>query len=47
MPWDAKKLFQILPFFNTFTEIPKIKKLSNVQLLIEFLLYDELSVVKQ
>ena len=33
--WDAKKLFQILPIYNTSTEKPEIKKLSNVKLLQE------------
>ena len=33
MHWDAKKLFQILPFYNTFIENPDIKKISNVKLL--------------
>ena len=46
MHWDAKKLFQILPFYNTSTERPEIKKLSNVQLLKELPFYDELSIVK-
>ena len=46
MHWDAKKLFQILPFYNTFIERPEIKKLSNVQLLKELPFYDELSIVK-
>ena len=32
MRWDAKKLFQILPFYNTFIEKPEVKKLSNVKL---------------
>ena len=35
MHWDAKKVFQILPFYNTFTERPEIKKLSYVKLLQE------------
>ena len=46
MHWDAKKLFQILPFYNTFIERPKIKKLPNIQLLKELPFYDELSIVK-
>ena len=46
MHWDAKKLFQILPFYNTFIERPEIKKLSNVQLLKELPFYDELCIVK-
>ena len=40
------QLFQIFPFCNTFIEKPKIKKLSNVQLLKELPFYDELSIVK-
>ena len=43
---DAKKLFQILPFYNTFIEKPEVKKLSSMKLLQEFLFYDELNVVK-
>ena len=46
MKWDAKKLFQILPFYNTFIEKPEIKKLSNIKLLQELSFYDELSIVK-
>ena len=44
--WDAKKIFQILPFYNTFIEKPQIKKLSNIKLLQELPFYDELNVTK-
>ena len=44
--WDAKKLFQILPFYNTFIEKPDFKKLSNIKLLLELPFCDELNVVK-
>ena len=44
--WDTKELFQILPFYNILTEKPKIKLLSNIELLHELPFYDELSVVK-
>ena len=44
--WNIKKLFQILPFYNTFIEKPEIKKLSNIKLLQELPFYDELSIVK-
>ena len=44
MKWDAKKLFQILPFYNTFIEKPEIKKLSNINLLQELPFYYELSI---
>ena len=37
MRWD--------PFYNTFIEVPKVKKLNNVQLLKELPFYDELSIV--
>ena len=42
----CKKLFQILPFYNTFIEKTEIKKLSNIKLLQELPFYDELSIVK-
>ena len=44
--WDAKIVFQILPFYNTFIEKPEIKKLSNIKLLQELPFYNELNVVK-
>ena len=43
---DAKKLFQILPFYNNFIEKPEVKKLSDVKLLQELPFYNELSIVK-
>ena len=43
---EAKKLFQILPFYNALIEKPEIKKLSNVELLHVLPFYDELSVVE-
>ena len=46
MHWDANKTFQILPFYNSYTEKSKVKKLKNVQLLKELPFYDELSIVK-
>ena len=46
MHWDAKKLFQVLPIYNTFIEKPKIKKLPNVELLTELPFYDELKISK-
>ena len=35
-----------VPFYNTFIERPKVKKLFNVKLLKELPFYDELSIVK-
>ena len=46
MCWGAKKLFQVLPFYNTFIEKTKIKKLSNVELLKELPFCDELKTSK-
>ena len=43
--WDAKRLFQILPFYNTFIEKSEIKKLSSIKLLQELPFYDELNFV--
>ena len=45
--WDARKLFQILPFYNALIEKPKLMHLSNIELLHELPFYDELSVVKK
>ena len=44
--WDANKMFQVLPFYNTHIERRKVKKLNNVELLKELPFYDELSIVK-
>ena len=43
---EAKELFQILLFCNVLIEKPKIKHLSNIELLHELPFYDELSVVE-
>ena len=43
---EAKKLFQILPFYNVLTEKPKIKHLSNIELLHELPFYHELNAVE-
>ena len=43
---NTKELFQILPFYNVLIEKPKIKHLSNIELLHELPLYDELSILK-
>ena len=44
MDWDANKIFQVLPFYGTYIEKPKVKKLNNVQLLKELPFYDELNI---
>ena len=46
MHWDANKIFQILPFYNSYIDQPMVTKLNNVQLLKELSFYDELSIVK-
>ena len=35
MDWNTRNVFQILPFYNTFIERLKIRKLSNLELLQE------------
>ena len=42
----AKELFEILPFYSVLIEKPKIKHLSNIELLHELPFYDELSAVE-
>ena len=46
MHCDGKKIFQVLPFYNTFIEKPEVKKLSNVELLTDLPFYDELKISK-
>ena len=41
MHLDANKIFQVLPFYSTYIEKPKVKKMNNVQLLKELPFYDE------
>ena len=43
---ETKELFQILPFYKVLIEKPKIKHLSNIELLHGLPFYDELSVVE-
>ena len=44
--WNESEIFKILPFYNSRIDIPKIKKLSNLQLLKELPFYDEINIVK-
>ena len=47
--WDekeTKRLFQELPFYNTFIEKPRIKLIKNIDSLHELLFYDGLSIKK-
>ena len=39
--WNIKELLQILPFYNALIKKPKIKHLSNIELLHELPFYDE------
>ena len=41
-----KELVKILPFYNSFIDIPEIKKLSKVQFMKELPIYDELKIFK-
>ena len=43
---EAKELFQMLPLYNVLIGKPKIKHLSNIELLHELPFYDELSVAE-
>ena len=45
--WDSKESFQIPPCYHVLIEKPKIKHLSNIELLYELPFYNELSVVKK
>ena len=45
MHWDANKIFKILPFYESYIDKPKVKKLNNVQSLKELPFYDKLSIV--
>ena len=42
--WDKKNLLKILTFYNIFIDSPKIKKLSNVELLNELPFDDSLNI---
>ena len=46
MLWDKSEIFKILPFYDSYIERPKIKKLNNVQLLKELPFYHDLNIVK-
>ena len=41
---ERKKLFKELPFHNEPTDKPNIKKLANVEILLELPFYDELNI---
>ena len=46
MFWDESEIFKLLPFYDSYIERPKIKRINNVQLLKELHFYDDLSIVK-
>ena len=41
MLWNESKIFEILPFYNSYIDVPNAKKLSNIRLLRELPFYDE------
>ena len=43
---DVVDYFKELPFYNKYIEKPKLKRLKNIDLLSEFLFYEELNVTK-
>ena len=44
--WKETEIFKFLSIYNSYIDIPKIKKLSNLQLLKELSFYDELYIAK-
>ena len=46
MLWDENEIFKVLPFYNTYIEKPKIKKLNNAELMKELPFFDELNIIK-
>ena len=42
--WDNKNLLKILPFYNILIDFPRIKRLSNAELLYELPFYDSLNI---
>ena len=46
MLWNESEIFKILPFYNSYIERTKFKKLSNIRLLKELPFYDDLNIVK-
>ena len=43
---DVINYFKELPFYKTYTEKPKIKRVKNIDLLSELSFYEELNVIK-
>ena len=43
---DVVDYFKELPFYNKYTEKPKIKPLRNIDLLSELPFYEELNIIK-
>ena len=41
-----KALLKILPFYNYFIDVPKVKTLGNVELMKKLPFYDELNIIK-
>ena len=46
MHLDESEIFQLLPFYDSYVEKPRTKKLNNIQLFKELPIYDELNIVK-
>ena len=48
MQYDLnKELLKIPPFYYSFIDTPRIKNLSNIQLLRELPFYDDLNIIKK
>ena len=46
MLWNESKILEILSFYNSYIDVPKVKKLSNIRLLKKLPIFDELNIVK-
>ena len=46
MLWNESKILEILSFYNSYIDVPKVKKLSNIRLLKKLPIFDELNFVK-
>ena len=46
MHWNANKIFRLLPFYDSYIEKPKVKKLNNIQILKELQFHDVMNIAK-
>ena len=46
MHWNANEIFRLLPFYDSYIEKPKVKKLNNIQILKELQFHDVMNIAK-